>query len=73
MGYDAMMVMMESLKRASAKGKLGKEALRDAFYTIKDFPGATGPITILANGDVERPLPFVQLKGGKLALDFVVK
>jgi branched-chain amino acid transport system substrate-binding protein len=61
------------MKRAAEKGKLTKESLRDALYTVKDFPGGTGPITILANGDVERPLPFVQLKEGKLGLDFVVK
>jgi branched-chain amino acid transport system substrate-binding protein len=73
MGYDAMLVMGEAMKRAAEKGRLTKESLRDALYTVKDFPGGTGPITILANGDVERPLPFVQLKDGKLGLDFVVK
>lgn len=30
-------------------------------------------ITILPNGDVKRPLPFVQLVDGKLKLDFIVQ
>jgi branched-chain amino acid transport system substrate-binding protein len=72
MGYDAMLVMAEAVKRAAAKGKVTRQSLRDAVFTIQDYPGATGPITILPNGDVKRPLPFVQLKGGKLTLDFVV-
>jgi branched-chain amino acid transport system substrate-binding protein len=73
MGYDAMLVMAEAAKRAAAAGKVTRQSLRDALFTVKEFPGATGPITILPNGDVQRPLPFVQLSGGKLTLDFVVK
>lgn len=71
MGYDAMMVLGETLKRAAASGTPTRQSVRDALFTIKDFPGATGNISILENGDVERPMPFVQLNGGKLALDFV--
>lgn len=73
MGYDTMLVIGEALKRASQKGKITRTSIRDAVFTIADFPGATGPITILPNGDVKRPLPFVQLKGGKLALDFLLQ
>ncbi|MEJ0069054.1 MAG: ABC transporter substrate-binding protein [Pseudomonadota bacterium] len=73
MGYDGMLVMLEALKQAAATGKLTKDALCDALHAIKNFPGGTGPITILANGDVQRPLPFVQLKGGKLDLDFLIQ
>jgi branched-chain amino acid transport system substrate-binding protein len=73
MGYDNMLVLAEAIKRASAKGKITRETVRDAIFTIKDFQGGTGPITILPNGDVKRPLPFVQLNDGKLALDFVIE
>jgi branched-chain amino acid transport system substrate-binding protein len=73
MGYDNMLVLAEAIKRAAAKGKITRESVRDAVFTIKDFPGGTGPITILSNGDVKRPLPFVQLVDGKLKLDFVVQ
>jgi len=73
MGYDNMLVLAEAIKRAAAKGKITRESVREAVFTIKDFPGGTGPITILPNGDVRRPLPFVQLMDGKLTLDFVVQ
>jgi branched-chain amino acid transport system substrate-binding protein len=73
MGYDNMLVLAEAIKRAAAKGKVTRESVRDAIFTIKDFQGGTGPITILPNGDVKRPLPFVQLNDGKLTLDFVIE
>jgi branched-chain amino acid transport system substrate-binding protein len=73
MGYDNMLVLAEAIKRAGATGKITRASVRDALFTIKDFPGGTGQITILPNGDVKRPLPFVQLNDGKLALDFVIE
>lgn len=73
MGYDVTRVLAEAIKRAAGAGKLTPQGIRDAIFTIKDFDGATGPITILPNGDVERPLPFVQLVGGELKLDFLMK
>jgi len=73
MGYDVTRVMAEAIKRADAAGKLTPQGIRDAIFTIKDFEGATGPITILPNGDVQRPLPFVQLVGSELKLDFLMK
>jgi len=73
MGYDNMLVLAEAIKRASAKGNITRESVRDAIFTIKDFQGGTGPISILPNGDVKRPLPFVQLNNGKLALDFLIE
>jgi branched-chain amino acid transport system substrate-binding protein len=73
MGYDVTRVLAEAIKRADAAGKLTSQGIRDALFTIKGYDGATGPITILANGDVERPLPFVQLVGGELKLDFLMK
>jgi branched-chain amino acid transport system substrate-binding protein len=73
MGYDVTRVMAEAIKRADAAGKLNPQGIRDAIFTIKDFDGATGPITILPNGDVQRPMPFVQLVGGELKLDFLMK
>lgn len=73
MGYDAMQVLGEAIKLASKAGKLTREGVRDALLTIADFPGATGPITMLKNGDVKRPLPFVQLQGSELKLDYLMK
>ena len=73
MGYDAAYVLAESIKRAQASGKVTPKAIRDAIFTIKDYPGATGPITILPNGDAQRPLPFVRLEGKDLKLDYLLQ
>jgi len=73
MGYDAAYVLAESIRRANSAGKVTPQAIRDAIFTIKDYPGATGPITILPNGDVKRPLPFVQVTGTQVKLDYVTK
>jgi branched-chain amino acid transport system substrate-binding protein len=73
MGYDAAYVMAEAIRRASTSGKVTPQAVRDAIFTVKDFPGATGPITILPNGDSERPLPFVQVVGKQIKLDYLSK
>ena len=73
MGYDGMYVMADAIRRAKAVGKLTPEGIRDALLATKDFSGATGTISILPNGDVQRPLPFVQLVNGELKLDFLIK
>jgi branched-chain amino acid transport system substrate-binding protein len=73
MGYDAAYVLAEAIKRANATGKVTPQSIRDAIFTIKQLPGATGPITILPNGDAERPLPFVQVVGKEIKLDYVAK
>jgi branched-chain amino acid transport system substrate-binding protein len=72
MGYDTMLVLVEAVKKASAAGKVTRESIRDAFFKIADLPVASGNVSILPNGDVKRPLPFVQLKDGKLKLDFLL-
>jgi len=72
MGYDTMLVLVEAVKKASAGGKVTRESIRDAFFKIADLPVASGNVSILPNGDVKRPLPFVQLKDGKLKLDFLL-
>lgn len=73
MGYDGIYVLADAIKRASASGPLSSDGIRDALLATKDFPGATGTITILPDGDVQRPLPFVQLNGDTLKLDFLMK
>lgn len=73
MGYDGLYVLAEAIKRADAAGKLTSEGIRDALLATKDYAGATGAITILPNGDVQRPLPFVQLVDGEMKLDYLMK
>ncbi len=73
MGYDGIYVLANAIKRADAAGKLNSEGIRDALLATKDFSGATGAISITPNGDVQRPLPFVQLVNGEMKLDFLIK
>ncbi|WP_082847964.1 ABC transporter substrate-binding protein [Bradyrhizobium sp. DOA9] len=69
MGYDAMYVLAGAMKRAAASGGVTKQKIRDEIFSTREFQGATGPITILPNGDAERPLPMAELVGGKVKLD----
>lgn len=74
MGYDAINVMADALRRAGGEhGVPGRAAIEQAIHAVKDFHGATGDITILPNGDAKRPLPFVELRDGKLVLDFLAE
>lgn len=73
MGYDGLYVLANAIKTAKAAGKLNSEGIRDALLATKDFSGATGSISIKPNGDVARPMPFVQLVDDKLKLDFLMK
>lgn len=73
MGYDGIYILADAIKRAAAVGNTSSDAIRDALLATKDYNGATGTITILPNGDVQRPLPFVQLRGDTLKLDFLMK
>ena len=72
-GYDSAYVLAEAMRIADKAGKLNREGVRDAIYSIKDFEGATGRISIRDNGDVDRPVPFFQLKDRKLQLDFLAR
>ncbi|WP_287799531.1 ABC transporter substrate-binding protein [Acidiphilium sp.] len=73
MGYDAIYVLADAIKRAAAKGSVTGRAIRDEIFQTRDFEGATGPITILPNGDAQRPLPLAELVGGVVRLDSLLK
>lgn len=73
MGYDSVYLLADAIKRAGKKGKITSQSIRDEIFATKDFPGATGPITILPNGDAKRPLPIVELVGGQVKLDSLIE
>lgn len=62
LGYDAARVMIDAIKRA---GKAEPKAIRDALAQTKDFPGASGTITIDANRNALKPIVILELRGGK--------
>jgi branched-chain amino acid transport system substrate-binding protein len=66
LGYDAAMVLFDSMKRAKS---LGGPDLRDAIAATKDYPGVTGKITLDANRDATKSAVMVQMRrdsAGKL-------
>jgi branched-chain amino acid transport system substrate-binding protein len=62
LGYDAARVMADAIRRA---GKADPAAIRDALAQTKDFPGASGKITIDAGRNALKPIVILELRGGK--------
>jgi branched-chain amino acid transport system substrate-binding protein len=60
LGYDAMQVLADAMKRARS---LSGPDLRDAIAETRDFPGVTGKITIDANRNAQKPAVVLQIKG----------
>lgn len=58
LGYDAMRVLGDALKRA---GTTDGAKLRDAIAQTKDFPGVTGTITMNAERNVDKPATVLEL------------
>lgn len=62
LGYDAMRVLADAMKRA---GTTQEPQLRDAIAASKDFPGVTGNITIDANRNAVKPAVVLKLENRK--------
>lgn len=63
LGYDGYMMTLDAIERA---GSADPVAIRDALATTKDFEGATGMITIDANGDATKNEAIIKtVKDGK--------
>ena len=63
MAYDGMLALVEAMK---AKGS-DPMKIREGLLGLKNLPGATGAITMLSNGDVEKPFAVFQVENGKYA------
>jgi len=59
LGYDAMRVMADAIRRA---GKADRDAITEALARTKDFPGASGKITIDKDHNAHKPIVILQLK-----------
>jgi branched-chain amino acid transport system substrate-binding protein len=64
-GYDAARVLVDAIKRA---GKAEPQAIREALAATKDFPGASGKITIDANRNALKPIYILEFRGGRMHL-----
>jgi branched-chain amino acid transport system substrate-binding protein len=62
-GYDAARVLADAIKRANSTDP---KAIRDALAATKDFPGASGKITIDGNRNALKPIVILELRGGKM-------
>ncbi len=62
MGYDAMLVLADAMKRTA---NLQPSEIRDALAATKDFAAATGRITINANRDAEKAAVVLEVRDGK--------
>ena len=65
LGYDAMRVMADAIKRA---GKADRQAVTEALAQTRDFPGASGRITIDQDHNARKPIVILQLKNFNAAL-----
>ncbi|HYE21534.1 MAG TPA: ABC transporter substrate-binding protein [Tepidisphaeraceae bacterium] len=62
LGYDAMKIMADAIRRA---GSTDGKAIRDALAATKDFPAASGTITIDADRNAQKPIVVLKVEGGK--------
>jgi branched-chain amino acid transport system substrate-binding protein len=66
LGYDAVLLLADAVVRANS---LNRDKIRDALAHTKAFHGATGTITMNANGDpIDKPVVIMRL--GRSAPDY---
>ncbi len=61
LGYDAVLALHDSIKRATAKGPVTRASVRDAIGEIKDLPLVTGTITVGPNHEVRKRAVVVEM------------
>jgi branched-chain amino acid transport system substrate-binding protein len=73
-GYESMSLLMDSIKRATAKGDLTRQAVVDALLSTKDRDSVLGKYSIDKNGDTSlTDYGLYKVVGGKLTFDQVIK
>ena len=69
LGYDAMKLMVDAIKRA---GSTDGAKIRDALAATKDFSAAAGSITIDSDRNAKKPIVIVGISDGKLKFQAAV-
>ena len=69
LGYDCYMLVLDAIEKA---GVVDPVAIRDTMAKTKDFVGATGIITLDANGDATKSAVVLQVQDGEFKLVDVV-
>lgn len=62
LGYDAGLVMLDAIRRAKT---VDGPAIRDALAATRDFPGASGRITIGPDRNALKPLIMLEIERGR--------
>jgi branched-chain amino acid transport system substrate-binding protein len=70
LGYDAMRVLADAIKRA---GTTNGQKLRDAIAATKDFPGVTGVITINGERNAVKSAVVLKIQDGKFVYQETIK
>jgi branched-chain amino acid transport system substrate-binding protein len=73
-GYEAMSLLIDAIKRASAKGDLTRQAVVDQVFQTKNRNSVLGTYSIDQNGDTSlKDYGLYKIASGKLAFDKVIK
>jgi branched-chain amino acid transport system substrate-binding protein len=73
-GYETMALMLDAIKRASAKGALTRKAVVDAIFSTKNRKSVLGTYSIDKNGDTSlTDYGLYKISNGKLTFDKVIK
>jgi branched-chain amino acid transport system substrate-binding protein len=73
-GYESMALMLDAIKRASAKGALTKKAVVDEIFATKNRNSVLGTYSIDKNGDTSlTDYGLYKIVAGKLKFDKVIK
>jgi branched-chain amino acid transport system substrate-binding protein len=73
-GYEAMSLMLDSIKRASASGDVTRQAVVDQIFKTKNRKSVLGTYSIDKNGDTSlTDYGLYKIVGGKLTFDQVIK
>ena len=73
-GYEAMSLMLDAIKRASAKGDITRQAVVDQIFQTKNRNSVLGTYSIDQNGDTSlTDYGIYKIDNGKLTFDKVIK
>lgn len=61
LGYDALRIIIYAMERSGTTA----DGVKQALYSVKDFPAVTGSLSFDKNGDVVQPMGIKVVKDGK--------
>jgi branched-chain amino acid transport system substrate-binding protein len=70
LGYDAMMVLADGMKRAKS---MSNQDVRDAIAVTKEYPGVTGDITMDAQRNPVKSAVVLKVEGGQFKYQATIK